>query len=277
MSVLEYKNYRKKSLSSGKKKAGFSRVGKKNRPKDSGARSKKFAAVVVASLILAAGVVFGGYRFFTSSEMFLIKSVELVNPEEVENLRLEGLFIMKGKNIFATSPEEIAKKLMNNPWVSAVTVRKVYPSRVFISVRKRRPVGMINLKGLYFIDGAGMPFKKVTKFDRKVFPVFTGFSKKLLGTERGKSALKKALLVRELIRTSKVRGRVSEINYRRGDGISIILKGSGLRVKLGIRDVQGALARLDANYDRVMAQAGRAGYVDLKYPGKIIVGEKKKI
>ncbi|RMG58039.1 MAG: FtsQ-type POTRA domain-containing protein [Deltaproteobacteria bacterium] len=278
MTVLEYKNYRKKSLSSARRSLLFSRRKKrKNEPKrTSGGKLK--AALAALVLLILGGTAAGGYVFLHRSPLFSVKDLVIIDDGGVRGLSFDSRAVAKGKNIFSVSPEEIARKIMKNPWVKAVSVRKVYPSLIEVAVKKRVPVGMLNLDGkLYYVDRSGLPFKKVTKYDKKVFPIFTGFSSRLLKKRSGMDAVRKAIHLCEMVRTSRVRGSVSEIHYSPREGYSLVLKEGGLRVKLGRDNLKDSMRRLDENYSRVVALAGKAGYVDLQYPGRIIVGEKKKI
>lgn len=275
MTILEYKRYRKKSMK-GRKRSIFFKVrgGKKKLRKG----SRKYV-IAISSILFIAAMVFLSkvtYSFFTTSPAFKLGTVKIDKDEGLKGVDFKGerKFGKEG-TLFTLDLDMVVKNFKKNPWVKDVMVRKVYPRKIVVVLKKRRPVAMVNLKNLYFLDEKGKPFKRVSRYDKKVYPVVTGFSKKYLRSGSGKENIRQAVMLSRLVKESKVRGNVSEINYRKKDGFSLILKDSGLRVKLGGRNVKNSFARLETYYGKIRKYQDRAGYVDLKYSGKIIVGEKK--
>ncbi len=275
MTILEYKRYRKKSLRGRKKHLFFSR--KKGRKKSEGG-VRRTLCVTGGILIIIITVLIGKgtYSFFTTSPAFKVHTLIIKGDDGLKGVSRDGYEGLKnGKTLFALNLPYVATTFKKNPWIKDVSIRKVFPDKLVVNVKQRVPLAMINLHGLYFIDSEGNPFKKVSRYDRKVYPVITGISRALIGGKRGRNAVKKSLFLVSLIKGSQVQGNVSEINYMKGDGFSLILKKSGLRVKLGSRKVERSFSRLIKYYGKIKTYGKDMGYVNLKYSGKIIVGKKK--
>src|SRR4029079_14294257 len=73
---------------------------------------------------------------------------------------------------------EWRKRLMASPWVEEVTLRRMLPSRVDITIRERRPMGIGRLAGaLYLVDAHGVVIDeygpKYADFD---LPIVDGLS-----------------------------------------------------------------------------------------------------
>ncbi|NIS76009.1 MAG: FtsQ-type POTRA domain-containing protein [Deltaproteobacteria bacterium] len=276
MTILEYKRYKKKSLKGSGRKLFF-RKRKTNRNIDgkSGARAK----YVLGGLVLLLVVAFIGkltYSFFNTSSLFAIDDLKVVKEEGLQDFDFEKAAKLDEKeSLFALDLGEVADAFQKNPWVQNVAVRKVFPGKLVVILTRRKPVAMLNLDGLYFIDDRGGIFKKVSRYDSKIYPVITGFTRKVIEKKEGKENLIRSLELRSMLIGSVVEGNVSEINYNTKEGSSLVLKDSGLRIKLGSKEVPRAFARLEKNYEKIKNYRNDAVYVDLKYPGKIFVGRKK--
>lgn len=276
MTMLEYKRYRKKSLKGRRKMLFFGRR-KNNRgsKEKSRGRVKQF---LIGFILLLAVALFGKltHTFFATSPLFHIDDLKVVKESGLEDFDFEkAAKINEGKSIFALDLKAVVDAFQKNPWVEDVAVRKVFPGKLVVILTKRKPVAMLNLDGLYFIDAKGRIFKKVSRYDTKIYPVITGFDRKMMKKKEGKENLFLSLELREMLKGSVVEGNVSEINYSQKDGPSLVLKDSGLRIKLGSREITRSFARLEKNYEKIKNYRDDAAYVDLKYPGKIFVGRKK--
>lgn len=276
MTMLEYKRYKKKSLKGGKREVFF---GRRKSNKKKGSRRSGHVKYVFGVIILILSLVACGkltHSFFTTSPLFMVTDLEVVKDPGLKDFDFEKTPKVKGReSLFTLDLREVAGAFRKNPWVEQVAVRKVYPGKLVVILAKRKPAAMINLDGLYFVDSRGEVFKKVSRYDSKLFPVITGFSKKMMKEDRGKESLLRMISLRDMLTGSIVEGNVSEIHYHRKEGASLVLKDSGLRIKLGTEEIESAFARLERHYDKIKSHRGSAGYVDLKYPGKIIVGQKK--
>lgn len=276
MTMLEYKRYKKKSLVGNRRILFFGkRNSKRNRKAKKSGRLKyvAFAAALVVVLVFCGKLT---HSFFTTSPLFKIDDLEVVKEEGLKDFDFQKAANLDEKgSLFALDLREVVDAFRKNPWVEDVAVRKVFPGKLVVVLTRHKPVAMLNLEKLYFVDGKGRIFKKVSRYDSKIFPVITGFNKKMVNKKDGKEKLLRSLELSRMLKGSVVEGNVSEINYNSKDGSSLVLKDSGLRVKLGSREMKSAFARFEKNYEKIKNYRDDAVYVDLKYPGKIFVGRKK--
>lgn len=104
-----------------------------------------------------------GYRSLTGSTHFAVSSVEISGNRQLsyaELLSLSGITV--GESILEVSLAQINAKLLANPWVKSVTVRRVLPGGVSIHVQEREPFFWIQQAGaLYYADHNGMPIVPV--------------------------------------------------------------------------------------------------------------------
>ncbi|NIO17697.1 MAG: FtsQ-type POTRA domain-containing protein [Deltaproteobacteria bacterium] len=276
MTVLEYKRYKKKSLNN-KRRALF--FGKRNSKRSKNVKKGGRLKYMVLTIGIGAALVVSGkltHSFFTTSPLFAIADLKVVKEEGLKDFDFEKAAGLDEKgSLFGLDLEEVADAFKKNPWVEEVAVRKVFPGKLVVTLSRRKPVAMLNLDGLHFVDARGRIFKKVTRYDSKVYPVITGFTRKMIEDDDGRDTLLRSLELRRMLKGSVVEGNVSEINYSPREGSSLVLKDSGLRIKLGSSEIKSAFARLEKNYDKITHYRNDAVYVDLKYPGKIFVGKKK--
>ena len=82
-----------------------------------------------------------------------VRGNERLSTGEVRSI-VDGL---KGQNILTVELAEWRKRLMTSPWIEDVTLRRMLPSRVDVSIRERRPLGIGRVAGaLYLVDAHGV-------------------------------------------------------------------------------------------------------------------------
>lgn len=98
------------------------------------------------------------YRYCTTSEYFLIDAIDIqgarqLNPDDI--IRLSGL--QKGKNSLSIHIPDIEKRLLTNPWVENVSIKRELPHRFVISIKERIPQFWVLKEGsLYYLDKSGI-------------------------------------------------------------------------------------------------------------------------
>lgn len=127
-------------------------------------------AAGVAGLLLALFVVgvislglVHGYRSLTASKHFAVSSVEISGNRQLSNAELLSLSgISVGESILEVSLGEINSRLLANPWVESVTVRRVLPGGVSIHVQEKEPFFWVQQAGvLQYADRLGDPIAPV--------------------------------------------------------------------------------------------------------------------
>ncbi|MEW6720465.1 MAG: FtsQ-type POTRA domain-containing protein [Thermodesulfobacteriota bacterium] len=277
--MIEYKAYHRTDL--GKRRGGRQTVAKKGRGRRENGegtaprlRAAAWAAAVAAATVLAGASCAFAYSWLTRSPMFSVRSIEMnrcanVTQEEVWTIVRGG-----GKrNIWTVPVREVSGRLASHPWIRSVSVRKAFPDRLVVRIEEHRPVAMVNLDALWYVNDEGKPFKRLTAYDPKDLAIVTGFSTADL---RSKDAVavrnfRKALDLLRLAEAGPLRGNLSEVHYDAQEGYTLVTRDAGVRFKVGGMEFQKAIRRVEEALPRISALGKESGIVDLKTDGRIFV------
>ncbi len=114
-------------------------------------------AVLAAAVLLAGVSLVWGANTFINAGRFRINNVAVhgtvhLAADEVRAL-VKGI---EGQSIFRVKLDEYQLRVIDNPWVSAATLRRVFPSTVDIAVTERTPMALGRWNGqLYLVDATG--------------------------------------------------------------------------------------------------------------------------
>lgn len=276
--MLEYKAYHKKSL--GKRRGGVAvRRKKKGGGKEKPRGMARFRRSLPAAAALLA-VVFVGvagaavYSWLGHSRLFSVRVVDLNECDHVTRDEVIGMLGGAASgNIWALSKEEIGARLQSHPFVREVSVRKAFPDRLVVRISERKPVAMVNLDSLYYVDGQGLLFKRLTAYDAKDYPILTGFSRKDL-------LARDPITMRNLQRTIALLRRaedgafsrnLSEVHFDVLEGFTLVRRDDGLQVKVGTMGPEEAMRRIEEALPKLAKLGQSHGIVDLRTEGRIFV------
>lgn len=131
--------------------------------------SLRLAGWVVAgtmAILLVVAVSLGmihGYRVLTGSSHFALDRVEITGNQQLSHGELFSQSgVALGESILEISLGRITARLLENPWVENVTVRRILPDGVSIHVQEREPFFWIQQGGvLRYADRSGKPIVPV--------------------------------------------------------------------------------------------------------------------
>ncbi|MEJ2760274.1 MAG: cell division protein FtsQ/DivIB [Gammaproteobacteria bacterium] len=116
------------------------------------AERRRSGLVLVALLLLLSG--FGAVRLM-DPQTLPIRHVKVQG--EFRHLSLSALQARAAKVVsggfFNVNVKTIQRVLLGDPWISAVTVKRVWPDRINVLIREQRPVARWNETGLLNADG----------------------------------------------------------------------------------------------------------------------------
>jgi cell division protein FtsQ len=274
--MIEYKAYHKKSL--GKRKRAYAAQKKK---KKKGAAGGRFpfrqslpvaAALLVLLLVGAAGA--SVYSWLGRSDIFSVRVVDMNPCEHVSGDEIAGtLKGVAGGNIWSLSKEQIGRRLLSHPYVREVVVRKAFPDKLVLYIGEREPVAMINLDALYYVDGDGTIFKRLTAYDAKDKPILTGFSRDDLAAKDPVTVrnLKKTIDLLRYAESGSLNRNISEVHFDAQDGYTLVTRDFGLQLKIGLMDFSEAMRRVEEAMPKLASLGKTKGVVDLKTAGRIFV------
>ena len=196
---------------------------------------------IALRLLLLSFLLFAGhsvYAYLLDDPFFCVKEVEIKGCQKIPQEHLLSLVQMEGlPNLFTIALGEISNRLESHPWVEEVRVRKVFPDKISIQIKERKPIAILQLEDPYYLDDKGVIFAPVGDRDGYNYPFLTGLTRQILEREpeESKRLIMKAL---ELLGNLKQRRvspleEISEIHMEKAFGIECFTKNEGIGVRMG--------------------------------------------
>jgi cell division protein FtsQ len=240
---------------------------KKRREEKGGERFQeilKKAIRVAFQLLLLAFFLFGGhwmYRHLLEDPFFRVREVEVEGCRKIAKETLLPLIPMEGMpNLFAVRLRDVARRLESHPWIEEVRMRKVFPNKIWIQIQERKPIAILQLEELYYIDTKGVIFSRVADREEYNYPFLTGLTRQVLEKDptEAKHLIMKALELLNTVSHEKVspREEISEILMEKTLGIYCFTQAEGLEVRLGWEQFGEKLKRLSL----ILSDLKRRGY-----------------
>lgn len=277
--MIEYRAYHKtrpgKRTRSGRavRKKEKARTGER-RPLQTRLRLIGWIAAALFSVAFTGVAFASAYSWLTRSPLFTVRTVDM---NRCANVSLEEVWaVVRGGGpgtLWSVPAKEVAGRLSRHPWVRSVSVRKAFPDRLVVRVEERKPVAMVNLDALHYLDEEGRPFRRLTAYDPKNLAIVTGFSRQELLRKDPVTVgdLRKTLELLRGVEAGALRQNVSEIHFDVQEGYTVVTRDAGLQLKVGTMDVKEAIRRIETAMPRISGMARSSGIVDLKTEGRIFV------
>lgn len=226
-------------------------------------RTVKAIGIVISLVAIAAGSAFlaakGRTYLYTSPtfaiEKFAFEGLRHASQEELE--RLSGIAL--GDNLFQADLLAAEKAMTGHPWVKRLSLEREYPRTVVVRVIEHEPAALADLGGLYFVDAAGKPFKKLSAGEEGDFPILRGVTREEYGGHEAETEalFREALDAIAVYRESGLEKStpVSEVKVDRTDGLVFYAGREAIAVKLGLKDYREKFTRLE----QLLAELNRKG------------------
>lgn len=235
-----------------------------------------FGIIVIGAFSL---VLIMGYHQLTHATYFEVKEIVLKGLNktlEQDVVRLTGLD--KPANIFALRLGEMGEELKRHPWVKDVSLKRQMPETIIVEIVEHRPVALLDIGEIYYLDDTGKPFKKLGAGKENGLPVVTGFTRlDLIG--RPDLIQREMETVLDLLnilaeRNDRVRvENIASIKYDRIRGITLRTREGNLQIEVGSEDYRVKFERLG----RVLAHLKIEGldrdlaYINLECGPRVII------
>ena len=221
----------------------------------------------------------GGFfvtQLLLASDLFRVEQIVVQGNSRLTEQQIAALSdIQIGINTFSLDLGLIGRKIEENPWVQQADVRRIFPRQVVIDLKERRPVAIINLGYLYYLDDRGEIFKVLCASDNLDYPIITGFNYDKAQGHDTEYAQKLRQIVGLLTDLSERNlfslDQVSEIHHEDSGGLSLFTLEGGVKVKLGYTDYSDKLDRLERIYTQLQPKLQMLDYIDLNVDDKVIV------
>lgn len=209
--------------------------------------SEKFSNVLKKALRVSSYLLFLTFFLFLGHQvyahlledpLFRVREVEVGGCEKVARETLLSLAMVEGMpNLFTVRLKEVARRLEDHPWIEYVVVTKAFPNKISIQIEERKPVAILQLEELYYIDAKGVIFSRVGEKDGYNYPFLTGLDRQSLEkeSEETKGLITKALKLLLTVEKEKIPllKEISEIHMEKTSGVHCFTKAEGIEITMG--------------------------------------------
>ncbi len=239
---------------------------------------KKIMGLTFQLLLLALFLFIGHwiYVHLLGDSYFRVKEVEVEGGQKIPKETLLSLTAVEGMpNLFSVELKEVVKRLESHPWIERVQVKKVFPNKILIQVEEKKPMAIIQLGELYYIDNQGEIFSPVGERDEYNYPYLTGLTRQSLEKDpaEAKRLINKALELLRIVRQGKIPPleEISEIHMEKAFGIHCFTKSEGVEVKLGWEEFGEKLKRLSLIWSDLRKKGCSAASIDCSDLRRVVV------
>ena len=189
-----------------------------------------------------------------------------VSPEELE----AWAGVAPGLSLFRIEPHLLERRLREHPWIRRARVTRDPPRRVVVDVREHKPLAIVQLDELYYVDRRGEVMARLGPSDSRDLPIITG-----LAGGHGRTAPEIALpRVAWLLRRGRaagVLGPISEVHFDAEHGMTMFPVDLKISFDLGWRDWRIRLARAERVLASWRGREKRLESIDLTRGDSVIV------
>lgn len=218
-------------------------------------------------LIMSGGVASGFILYRGDYALFRINDILVYGNKHLAETELKALSgISAGENILRLSAKRTAVKLLESPWIKAVSVRKDFQGTVLVNIHEASPFAILDIKGKAFlIDDRGKRLEEMKNNPVPFLPI-------IYSEERDNNNFAEALALAKVIKDRNIateRGRVEIIaNVKGPEDISVVV--DGLLIKIGQGNYEQKLSRLFSLEEEVKKMPA-VDYIDLRFANRVVV------
>jgi cell division protein FtsQ len=216
------------------------------------------------------------YVHLLEDPFFRVREIKVEGCRKIACETLISLTKIEGMpNLFTVSLSKVTKRLESHPWIDHIRVRKVFPNKVLIQVEERKPIAILQLEELYYVDTQGVIFSPVGERDGYNYPFLTGLTRQILEKDpvEAKRLIMKALELLRIADQQKVSPleEISEIHMEKIFGIQCFTKNEGVEVRMGWEQFGEKLKRLSLIWSDLRNRGFSATSIDCSDLKRMVV------
>lgn len=219
-------------------------------------------------LLIMSGLVVSGLILYRGDyAQFRVNDIVFYGNKHLGEAELKTLAdIGAGENILRLSAKKTSGRLLESPWIKAVSVRKDFQGRVLINIHEASPFAILDIKGKAFlIDDKGNRLEEMKNNPVPFLPI-------IYSEERDNDNFAEALALAKVIKDRNLateRGRVEIIANSKGpEDIAVVV--DGVLIKVGQGGYEQKLSRLFSLEEEVKKMPA-VDYIDLRFANRVIV------
>jgi cell division protein FtsQ len=257
------------------------RVVKKNRrwrprwlQKEQLYRTRPGLLAAVCGISLSISLWFGlprALHVVTTHRYFALRSVEVNGNRRITRGDvLQWAGVKESASIWDVAPDLVSGRLQSHPWVRRVRVERKFPNRLSIEIEERRPVAVVRLHELNYVDRSGRILGPLRDGDSPDFPLITGLEEaKASGfTPLG---VHRALRLLRLCQRLDCFDAISEVYVDQYRGLTVFPVHPAAAVVLGWGGWREKLARSARVFAAWEGQVERLAAVDVSFRDMVVV------
>lgn len=187
----------------------------------------------------------------------LVYGVNHLDQEEVQHLMIP----LVNKGFFSVEVESIKDQISQLPWVSDVSVRRVWPDQVIVAISERKPIALWNENSV--LSSNGEIFTPETNTFPKSLPHFLGPEGEQIHMLEFYSKIDHTIRPLHL--------KITQLELTPYLSWNVIFD-SGMIVHVGYKDVLTRITHFVKVYQKIVGARGAdVDYVDLRYPNGLAV------
>ncbi|WP_418764459.1 cell division protein FtsQ/DivIB [Mailhella sp.] len=201
------------------------------------------ALSLVGLFFFGAGVgLIKAYNFCTTSDYFAITDIRVTGNSQIKTEDiLQACGLRKGENSLLVNVHDAEQKLVSNPWIESVSIRRQLPGAFVVTVKERVPLFCARKDNtLYYINAAGEIIAPVSTSNFRSLPVLE------IGPG-GDEALPMVAAFVEEFRHAGFPFDISQISWIRlsaGGGFELYWETRRLRLSIGVENWKDNLRRI---------------------------------
>lgn len=250
------------------------RVSSEERRARAGSALRKLCKVVLVLLttaLVGTGLVWAGLAgrdWLMTSPTFALDTFEFVGLDHAtESELLELAELRAGDNIFELDLVQAEGAMARHPWVRRAVIDRSYPRKLKLKIYEHVPVAIAELGGLYFVDGEGRVFKKLTPGESIDLPILSGVSRDSFnaGGDEIETLFREGLsaLTEYRLAGLDTRESISQVALEPDEGPTLFCGKEAFAVKLGFGDYAEKLNRLDTIFTQLEKRGERPEVIRL--------------
>lgn len=229
--------------------------------------SWKFAAKALGFIVFIYLLTLA-FNQFKSAHYFAIKEVQVIGVRNSEQQSIQKILLpLVRKGFFLVDVDLIKEKLLQFPWISTASVKRVWPGEIIIQVTEKIPVARWNDQSLLSSNG------EIYTPERKSFPsglpIFIAPEGEQIHMLKYYAQL--ALLLKPL--------NIKMVRFELSDAQSwYVTFDNGMKLNVGYKDILTRISHFVKVYPKIIGErANQVDYVDLRYSNGLAIHWKNII
>lgn len=126
-------------------------------------------------MVLLSSMLILGYDFLTQHSFFEIEAITVDGCKRLsEQNVVDQAQITHGANILSVNLSTARKRLLAHPTVSEAHVKRIFPSRIHLTVREHEPLAILDLGRKFVINAQGDIYREMESFHPMRLPLISG-------------------------------------------------------------------------------------------------------